>query len=706
MPSRRTLKHHRGRQEHVSSSCKLGGDGIVRCTFGAAKSSRDRNPAGCYVNTTTGKWECPSLPELDGRSVDHIHEVHTDAESGQQWAIVGEERVTVPAHSISVGRRGGRRPRLKTTSTRRMNVSPPIATDAFPPPNGTVPFAAQHQGWPPTNQGQFVQPGPSMNPTLSAHVAGGWPAPKASVAHAQQHQGWPGVNMGAHMPGMGQHPSTRKNNSGMIHHHRYANMPTQSWQQTVAGINQFWTMRTNMGDGQATSARVANGAMLRRAPNPESTQGPGMEKPACCVRFIDVVDGQGPGELAECQDPAMNGIPVIVHAVSEDGLTCSVSINDLGFRGELPVCGAATLGWTSVPGDGGNRIPEDIHECCVGMDANGNAILVKCPEGSGLEGTPVVIQQYNEDQTIAVVEIPSLGGVSELRVCPSTPEFTNCCYDLEGQVLVCDQGRIPVIDVGMDNGIATATIRDGRTFKVPVCKTPDDTPTREPEVPACCVDMNTGLFVCPSNAQIHGQPAPVRDYVQYGGTTFAVFNDGNMVPACYMSCPDPQPCPEPQPCPTPEPCPQMPSCGPNELWDPRNGVCVPIPTGGECPPCDPCPEPYPCPELPPNGNCGPGKSGWSPCIEEKPFYPGCIEGVQAPPTTGCWPSGGRQANGHFGRERRQMAHSRLANDACCHSCSHGGQCESECGTSSRSSNAAARRRRIERRVARARKSRR
>lgn len=98
------------------ANCRLEQDGTVRCDFGPrdqAERQRSGNPGpGCYVNTGTGRWECPSMPEIHGQPVDQINSVHTDPTTGQTWASVGERKIQVPAFPVSVGQRRGRRGRV------------------------------------------------------------------------------------------------------------------------------------------------------------------------------------------------------------------------------------------------------------------------------------------------------------------------------------------------------------------------------------------------------------------------------------------------------------------------------------------------------------------------------------------------------------------------------------------------------------------
>lgn len=788
-------KRQRTRRRVISSShCKLGEDGVITCDFGPSVSGKSNDDAGCYVNTTTGRWECPALPELDGQAVDNLHSVHTDPESGQSWAIVGREKVTVPAHPFSVGRTNKpsrrRRARMsRATSTRsrtRMNpVRPPQGMQGWPAANAGQSHASA-SGWPPPNMAPhaYMQPpgAPRMqNPMMPMQgTQHGWPAPTASLQGAGA-GGWPQPNMGMYWPGGMGHPSTRKNNGPYGQHHAYTGeFATPSWQQIAAQRAGWEAQRTNTMQG-----RMDNGAMLRRAPNmgmlhkhrrmnqaaphqmlratpgampapvpplpPDHPYESCLEYPSGVLRYKDASHpshGKHPEELGYIwlgfsQSPEGGTVgcfrtgddaddfcfPVCdENAIPADQTYQRMPVgpggggtpgggNGGGTPGDRPGDGNGG----GIPGDrpgggGGDRPSGEKPVCCVRILDTGAAMLDECDDPN-LNGIPVQVIELKGD--VALVYVESVGWRGDLPICaddrviefpedpqiPERPGLTNCCYDPTRNVLVCDQGEYQVAVVAgtgqASDGtpVATIVLTDGTQMRVPLCETPPP-PEREPEPcpPDCCVDLNTGNFVCPSDPSLNGQPAPVADFVQHNGYTFAMLMDGRAVPACHMPPPPPRECPtcpegmllntQTGECvPMPE-CPPGPSCPPGMLYNFETGECVSMPEQGECPPVPECP---PCPTPMPQRPCDerPGGGGWAPCPEERAEYPGCIEGTVAPATTQCWMPEHpvRSANpDHFGRQRKMHGQGRLANQhghdhdhgACCTSCARGGPCESEC----------------------------
>lgn len=128
------------------ANCRLEQDGTVRCDFGPrdqAERERSGNPGpGCYVNTGTQRWECPSMPEIHGQPVDQINSVHTDPTTGQTWASVGERKIQVPAFPVSVGQRRRHRSRIsrmRPTFTRAVPPGRPRCPDKNGVPQCWVP---------------------------------------------------------------------------------------------------------------------------------------------------------------------------------------------------------------------------------------------------------------------------------------------------------------------------------------------------------------------------------------------------------------------------------------------------------------------------------------------------------------------------------------------------------------------------------------
>lgn len=216
-------------------------------------------------------------------------------------------------------------------------------------------------------------------------------------------------------------------------------------------------------------------------------------------------------------------------------------------------------------------------ECCYDA-ATGT---LRCPGNAQFDGLEVSLEHMTDtmpDGNVhAVVSHPDLpGGMGQFRLCEDgVPD--GCCYDGQRKVLVCPGD--PELD-GRPAGVVTKfTGPDGRTWvsvswegggaRMPLC-------TEECPPVFCCVNLQTGKFVCPGESDLNGQQADVVDMVTDNqGYNFAVLQDGLRVPVCGKDCPPP------------ELCPKCPTCPPG-MWMTPDKQCVDpprcIPPGGHCPP--------------------------------------------------------------------------------------------------------------------------
>lgn len=84
-------------------SCFFDGAGQLQCrsTTKPSKIPNGSMRSGCYVNTSTGRWECTAVPKLHGTRA-QVRSVHSEP-LGQKWAVVND--VPVVAFPTTVGRR-------------------------------------------------------------------------------------------------------------------------------------------------------------------------------------------------------------------------------------------------------------------------------------------------------------------------------------------------------------------------------------------------------------------------------------------------------------------------------------------------------------------------------------------------------------------------------------------------------------------------
>lgn len=289
-------------------------------------------------------------------------------------------------------------------------------------------------------------------------------------------------------------------------------------------------------------------------------------------------------------------------------------------------------------------------DCC--FDAATGTL--RCPSDESLDGLEVSLEHMTDvmadGRVFAAVSHPSLpGGVAVFPVCDDgVPD--DCCYDGQQQVLVCPNN--PDLN-GTSAGVVTEfTGPDGKTWvsvawpgggaRMPLC-------TEECPPSYCCVNLQTGLFICPADPDLNGQAADVADVITQNGFNIAVLSDGTQVPVCGSDCPPPELCPD---------------CPPG-MWMTPDKECVELP-GDECPKC------------PPDGQCPPGY--WKdpdgicrlpPECPECPKYPPgdcpkCLRWPPPPVDDFCPPNRGPEE---------------WWGGSCCESCENGGSCDCEDGDS-------------------------
>lgn len=220
-------------------------------------------------------------------------------------------------------------------------------------------------------------------------------------------------------------------------------------------------------------------------------------------------------------------------------------------------------------------------ECCYDL-ASGT---LRCPGDARFDGVEVSLDHLTdvmEDGRIYAVvshaELP--GGRYQFPLCDDEVP-PNCCYDGSTGLVVCEvEAELNGKKAGV---VHRYTGPDGRPWvyvtwsgggaRMPLC---------DEECPPvfCCVNINTGTFVCPGEGALNGQPADVVDVItDANGFNYVKLGDGTLVPVCGEKCPPPEICPD---------------CPPG-MWRSPDKECVPPPD---------CPDPGPC--IPP-GRLPPGK---------------------------------------------------------------------------------------------------
>lgn len=289
-------------------------------------------------------------------------------------------------------------------------------------------------------------------------------------------------------------------------------------------------------------------------------------------------------------------------------------------------------------------------------------------------GTLICVDEFNASYNglqVSVLEVGQLfarvshsalpGGTAYVPLCPSE-DPGDCCYNQDTGLIECTDPSNPLH--GLPAGILTdpgpepsgihfvELSSSAGQFRLPLCGGGECPPLY------CCVNRDTGAFVCPGIPELNGQAADVSDFVEDGGYQWAVLSNGQMVPVCGRGCPPPVVCADglwmtptgecglptdvPGTCP---PCPDFepgscPTCPPGYLLDTNTGECILPPSCPTCPPgylldtntgqCVQCPGDTPgdIPWLPPgdpgDGECCPsdGQRFWRP----SPCCGSCAEG--------------------------------------------------------------------------------
>lgn len=544
------------------ANCRLEGDGTVQCDFGPrdpAERQQSGNPgAGCYVNTGTERWECPSMPELHGQPA-NINSVHRDPMTGQTWASIGERKIQVPSFPVSVGRRhrasisrmapsGSRKrkcgkgkvwsPTQNKCVKRRIVLAPD--GDPLPKPNpmtiareGVVfspPATSRQYAGRVTNKGRrragrmgkSSRRSPTCEETCAAqHVKGSLGYQNCVTTRC--------ATIGVPRPGSKPQPSRTRR--------RRRNQP-----QTAAPTGSIGSTIT---EGPRTPPGNGNGGPS--GPGNKWNQQDAVQA-GCCV-FLD-----GQGAYLTCDPPTaggnhpLHGLEVQVQAVQEDAgiiTVCHQIFTEQCWR--LPMC------------------PEEKtpSTCCVevgqyerdGITFNGR---LKCTDPNDeLHGILVMTGTPYDKNGETYVSFDVGGDVtSELPVCerpkigfdPSDDQpGPNCCVieNPDGSVtLICDPDpygwngqTIPGAQC-MDtaNGRMCAlefTDPAGNQVQIeaPVCEQPPE----EKQPPHCCVDATTTpptLQQC-SDPSYNGTPVKIIDVDEPNGQV--------MVAVPWSSTPVPMP---------------------------------------------------------------------------------------------------------------------------------------------------------------------
>lgn len=240
-------------------------------------------------------------------------------------------------------------------------------------------------------------------------------------------------------------------------------------------------------------------------------------------------------------------------------------------------------------------------ECCYNL-AGGT---LRCPGDARFDNVEVSLihltDVMQDGRIYAVVSHPELpGGRYQFPLCDDEVP-PNCCYDGSTGLVVCevetelDGQKAGVVHkyTGPDERPWVYVTWNGGGARMPLC---------DEECPPifCCVNINTGVFVCPGESSLNGQPADMVDVItDANGFNYVKLGDGTLVPVCGEKCPPPEICPD---------------CPPG-MWRSPDKECVPPPD---------CPEPEPCippgripPDRVPPGRIPPGQRvppTWTPPI--------------------------------------------------------------------------------------------
>lgn len=367
-------------------------------------------------------------------------------------------------------------------------------------------------------------------------------------------------------------------------------------------------------------------------------------------RVCEVVLGVKPD--APCFDPQTGTFvggpydgkqaPQGTWSINEDGVSVTVSLGG-DVASELPICPGGKWAFPLCP----PPPPPPPPKCC--FDVATGTLLCQADPDHEWNNLKVSLENLvtQGDGMFAVVSHAMLGSapitvpVCEVEIPPE------CCFQAAdyqaGSVgqLVCPDS--PALDGTPATLTDVTQASDGTLLgmvgwaggggRMPFCRPPD----REcPECPPpyfCCVNLDTGTYVCPANTEKHGTQADVLGVEEYGGMPFVRLSDKSLVPACGSQCPAPEPCPECPKCAPPGECPECPP-------PPK---CPECPPQGECPKCEPeCQQP-PYGEFP-GQPVGLVPKGTGPCNAQGPSE-GPPVGEFPGHTTGFVPSAGRQPGG-------------------------------------------------------------
>lgn len=646
------------------ANCRLESDGTVQCDFGPrdpAERQRSGNPGpGCYVNTGTGRWECPSMPELHGQPAD-INAVHRDPTTGQTWASVGERKIQVPSFPVSVGRS---RSRLVPSFTGRKRGAPdnnPMTVArggiAFSPP-ATSQLYSRVSNAHLRRSGRLTRSGTGTVSRPCRQVCQdeygfGTAGYNECVATRCSTIGVPDPKPGAGGKGAGRRTRRRRRNQPGTA------APTGSIASTITE-----GPRTPPGNGNGDPSGPGNKWMAE-----DGTAA------GCCV-FID-----GQGAYLTC-DPMSTGGNHPLHGLE-------VQVQDVHeAEGLATVCHPSfTEGCWRVPLCPEEKTPS---QCCVELgqfERDGITFTgrLKCTDPNDpLHGILVMTGQPYDKNGEQYVGFDVAGDVSaELPVCVKTPPVyippdeeepgPECCVIENGDgtfTLVCApdphgwNGLVITDGQCMDTQMGRMCALEfvdaaGNQVQIeaPVCDQPPD--IERP--PQCCVDATTTpptLQQC-NPPEYNGTPVDILDVDEESGQALVAV-PWSSVPVPLPLCDEPPDklcpeCPECPECPPDRDCPRCPpghwmgpdgscvQCPPGQLIDPTTGQCVRCPPQrppGECPECPPgtyldtatgqcvrcpdCPESGECPECPPCRPCPPDgriPPPWECCDDDEDCIP-------------------------------------------------------------------------------------
>lgn len=274
--------------------------------------------------------------------------------------------------------------------------------------------------------------------------------------------------------------------------------------------------------------RMTN-AVLQRCPDAPLFDLP----PGCCAQLGEQ------GAMLVCPDPTS---PVHGLVVPADRFTCE----SVGGRHlcrirldgaahavmDLPVCDSPPV---ALPAG-----------CCYDV-ARGS---LSCPTdpSSSWNGTPVALLdlRFEARGVVAVIAHGLLAEQVAVPICSGGGDATPCCFvQLDGAVgrLSCEpssplHGVEAVVLARSPAGDRVLAAWDGGASLLPVC---DGGSPGGVDV-FCCVNVDSGTFVCPGHAALHGTRADVQTVVDSQDGAYVVLHDGSSVRACGSSIPAPCPC--------------------------------------------------------------------------------------------------------------------------------------------------------------------